>query len=95
MGDNVLTTDGEGDALKTVMEYKDFEFVVDYRCKDETSKPYIILNGAKTMLHTENTGKWNREVINRVSGSVNNGQISIGSDGGSVNFCNIFVRTLK
>ena len=81
--------------MKTVMEYKDFEFVVDYLCKDETSKPYIILNGVKTMLHTENTGKWYREVINRVSGSVNNGQISIGSDEGSVDFCNIFVRTPK
>ncbi len=95
VNDNVLTTDGDGGALKTVMEYKDFEFVVDYRCKDEASKPYIVFNGVKSMLHTENPGSWNREVINRVSGTVNNGQISIGSDGGGVDFCNIFVRTPK
>ena len=95
VGDNVLTTDGEGDALKTVMEYKDFEFVVDYRCKDETSKPYMILSGVKTMLDKENVGHWNREVVNRMPDRTLNGQISIGSDEGSVDFCNIFVRTLK
>lgn len=95
VGDNVLTTNGEGGALKTVMGYEDFEFVVDYRCKDESSKPYIILNDVKTMLYTDNPGKWNREVISRVSGTVNNGQISIGSDAGSVDFCNIFIRTPK
>ena len=95
VGDNVLSTDGKGDALKTVMEYKDFEFVVDYRCKDETSKPYMILNGVKTMLFTENAGDWNREVVNRMPDRTLNGQISIGSDGGSVDFCNIFVRTLN
>ena len=77
------------------MEYKDFEFVVDYRCKDETSKPYMILNGVKTMLDKENVGHWNREVVNRMPDRTLNGQISIGSDEGSVDFCNIFVRTLK
>ena len=95
VNDNILTTDGNGIALKTVMEYKDYEFVVDYRCKDQTSKPYIILNGVKTMLFIENAGHWNREPVNRITGRVLNGQISIGSDEGSVDFCNIFVRTMK
>ena len=95
VGDNVMTTNGNGKAITTTHGFKDFEFVVDYRCKDENAKPFIIINGEKKMLSTENSGSFNRENMVRGAGVSNNGQISLGSDAGVVDFCNIFVHEAK
>ena len=95
VGDNVITTDGNGESLTTTRSFKDFEFVVDYRCKDENAKPFIIINGEKKMLSTKNSGQFNREHVKLVATVSNNGQIGLGSDAGAVDFCNIFVHDAK
>ena len=84
----ILSTSGNAATLMTSKEYPPFELALDYRCAKEHSSPYVIVDGKKQYLPHEPDKKWKRKVISGTSGN-----IGIGSDTGSVDFCNIFIRT--
>ena len=85
-----LQCDGTKDALWTTSYHENFEVMLDYRCIDRDSGAFIMIDGEKIELPKGEANKWTRFVTKG-----NRGQIGIGGSGNPVDFCNIFVRTLK
>ena len=92
VGDNVLTTDGNGNPLVNAHAFESYSLCIDYRCHDKEAKPFVIMNGKKQSLTTEHASSFHRIHLEHAPDTPNNGKIALGSEKGRVDFTNIFIH---
>jgi len=86
----ILLCDGSNEALLTSSEFENYEIMLDYRCSTENTGAFVIVDGEKIELPSGKANTWNRFVTKG-----KRGRVGIGGNGNPVNFCNIFIRTVK
>ncbi|MBC8309484.1 MAG: DUF1080 domain-containing protein [Phycisphaerales bacterium] len=86
--DNVLHCKKNSDTLEAVNIYSEYELTFDYKCNDEDSSSYVVIDGHVTELPCSVSGKWTRLVL-RGKGD------TIGIGGSNANFTNLFTRPIK
>ena len=88
VGDNVLECREGSDTLMTTNSHPSYELMFDYRCENENSTAYVVIDGKKTGLPSNEIGTWTRFRIEGDGGT-------IGIGGNNAKFTNLFVRPIK
>jgi hypothetical protein len=86
--DNVLECHKGSDVLMTTEQRGPYELMFDYKCADEKSTVYVVIDGKKTELPCNEVGKWSRFRIDGDGGT-------IGIGGNNAKFTNLFARPRK
>jgi hypothetical protein len=86
-GGNVLECNEEGGTLQTTNSTGSYELMFDYKCLDESSTVYVVIDGKKTELPCNDVGQWTRFVIKGDCGM-------IGIGGNNAKFTNLFTRPI-
>jgi hypothetical protein len=87
-GGNVLECMADCDTLQTIKSMGPYELMFDYKCIEETSSIYVVIDNKKTELPCNEVGQWTRFLIKGDGGT-------IGIGGNNAKFTNLFTRPFK